>query len=79
MGTICSESCRGDKKIGAIKMLWRHCPGKVNPADLASRGATSTDSGALQTWLNGPQWMLKDTGNKEVEEKNNTEFREECI
>jgi hypothetical protein len=42
------------RKLVPLK-CWRHCPGKVNPADIASRGATSTDSGALQTWLNGPQ------------------------
>ena len=66
------------RKLVPLK-FWRHCPGKVNPADIASRGATSTDSGARQTWLNGPQWMLNDTRNKEVEEKNNAEFPEECI
>ena len=54
-------------------------PGKVNPADIASRGATSTDSGALQTWLNGPQWMLKDIESEGVEGKNNEECPEECI
>ena len=27
----------------------------MNPADIASRGETSSD---LQTWLNGTAWML---------------------
>jgi hypothetical protein len=32
----------------------------VNPADIASRDINSTDSGELEFWLNGPDWMLKD-------------------
>ncbi|CAB4008480.1 PREDICTED: uncharacterized protein LOC107346460, partial [Paramuricea clavata] len=36
-------------------------------------------SGALQTWLNGPQWMLKDIESEGVEGKNNEECPEECI
>ena len=58
---------------------WRHCPGKVNPADLASRGITSADSGALETWLKGPEWMLNDIGTETIEIRNNQQVPEECI
>ncbi len=51
----------------------------ANPADLASRGITSADSGTLETWLKGPEWMLNDIETETVEIRNNQQVLEECI
>jgi hypothetical protein len=67
------------RKLLPLK-CWRHCPGKVNPADIASRGATCTDSGALQTWLDGLQWMLKDISKaRELRGRIMTNFRKNIL
>ena len=42
---------------------WKHVPGHLNPADLASRGFHASDSGKCHTWLNGPKFL------KEAEDK----------
>ena len=45
----------GTQKLG---IGWRHCPGAVNPADLASRGGPVS---ALESdlWQHGPDWLCK--------------------
>ena len=36
---------------------WRHCPGRVNPADLPSRGMSPMELSSSPLWLCGPHWM----------------------
>ena len=40
-----------------IAIHWHHCPGKENPADIASRGARRLDEISDGTWLRGPVWI----------------------
>ena len=37
---------------------WLHCPGKINPADIPSRGLSLSNDSTLKCWLNGPQFLL---------------------
>lgn len=39
---------------------WRHCPGKVNPADLPSRGIPMKGLADNSLWFNGPDWVTRD-------------------
>ncbi|KAK3729294.1 hypothetical protein QZH41_002213 [Actinostola sp. cb2023] len=36
---------------------WRHCPGKLNPADDCSRGLNAKEFLENQRWLHGPQFL----------------------
>jgi hypothetical protein len=36
---------------------WHHCPGKDNPADLATRGITATELMRSEIWWNGASWL----------------------
>ena len=38
-------------------VMWRHCPGKENPADIASRGATVLGLQEATSWWGGPCWL----------------------
>ena len=39
---------------------WRHCPGDLNPSDLATRGMTMSDlSSDNNVWLHGPDFLWK--------------------
>ena len=44
------------------KEQWRHCPGKMNPADDCSRGLDAQQLLDNDTWLKGPQffWQTED-------------------
>jgi hypothetical protein len=55
--------------------LWRHCPGRINPADAPSRGTTMTELLENETWFNGPKWLYVD---EEFEEPTSEELPEEC-
>ena len=37
---------------------WHHVPGKLNPADLVSRGCLAGDLTTNSLWLNGPTYLL---------------------
>ena len=37
---------------------WLHCPGRINPADIFSRGLSLSNDSTLKFWLNGPQFLL---------------------
>ena len=37
---------------------WRHCPGKLNPADDGSRGLRADAITSNRRWLNGPAFLL---------------------
>ena len=40
---------------------WHHCPGTTNPADVPSRGLSSTDvKGEMVFWLEGPMWLKEE-------------------
>ena len=39
-------------------MVWHHCPGQDNPADIVSRGATVKEL-KDSMWLDGPQWLTR--------------------
>ncbi|XP_034936335.1 uncharacterized protein [Chelonus insularis] len=52
-------------RVSAIQDLspnsvWRHVPGKSNPADCASRGLTISQLQKHSLWWTGPQWLIKD-------------------
>ena len=36
---------------------WLQCPGKINPADIPSRGLSLSNDSTLKFWLNGPQFL----------------------
>ena len=36
---------------------WQHCPGRYNPADVASRGMRGSELASCSLWLNGPTWL----------------------
>ena len=38
---------------------WKHCAGDDNPADLPSRGMTSTDLVGSVLWRYGPSWLTQ--------------------
>jgi hypothetical protein len=40
-------------------MVWRHCPGLDNPADIGSRGCNALELKECDKWWNGPQWLGK--------------------
>ena len=39
-------------------VVWHHCPGQDNPADIVSRGATVKEL-KDSMWLHGPQWLTR--------------------
>ena len=41
--------------------LWKHCPGKNNPADLPSKGLNILELSVSQLWRAGPEWLSLDT------------------
>ena len=36
---------------------WQHCPGRYNPADIASRGLMASELKSCDTWFKGPAWL----------------------
>ncbi|XP_043212326.1 uncharacterized protein LOC122376502, partial [Amphibalanus amphitrite] len=42
------------------KGQWRHCPGRLNPADLCSRGETVKELADNPLWLSGPDFLRGD-------------------
>ena len=43
--------------------LWKHCPGKSNPADLVTRGLSAEDLIHSQLWSQGPTDVMKQSEN----------------
>ena len=41
-------------------LQWRYVETSSNPADSASRGIKSSDSGKTQVWLNGPEFLYEE-------------------
>ena len=48
---------RIDQILEAEDIKWNYCPTQDNPADLGTRGTTSTELQENQTWWNGPEWL----------------------
>ena len=51
-----------ENRVNTIRSLvapqhWEHCPGKDNPADIPSRGASASELLENPLWLNGPDWL----------------------
>ncbi|XP_034945919.1 uncharacterized protein [Chelonus insularis] len=42
---------------------WRHVPGKVNPADCATRGLSAKELCEHEIWWTGPTWLIEDSSN----------------
>ena len=40
---------------------WNHCPTDQNPADLLTRGITTSQLQLSSLWNNGPTWLLQET------------------
>ena len=36
---------------------WHHCPGKLNPADIITRGVLAEALIESEYWLSGPEWL----------------------
>ena len=51
--TFVANRVRQIRELSSIGM-WRHIPGEVNPADLASRGLESFSEVQLHMWFEGP-------------------------
>ncbi|XP_075168994.1 uncharacterized protein LOC142241135 isoform X1 [Haematobia irritans] len=47
-------------KEGSCGANWRHVPSDLNPADIVSRGATTTVLTNNRLWFHGPQFLLQD-------------------
>lgn len=42
---------------GSDPSQWRHVRSELNPADLASRGIKVLETGKLERWTNGPEFL----------------------
>ena len=50
-------------RVNEIRQLtnpeqWGHCPGKLNPADLLTRGVTASELTSSECWLHGPTEIM---------------------
>ena len=41
------------------QVMWRHCPGAENPADIVSRGCQAKNLESSE-WRHGPKWLVQD-------------------
>ena len=66
-----------ENRVREIRQLvpvesWGHCPGRINPADIPSRGMSPAELSKCERWLNGPK--LSDTTEPEFDD-----LPEECL
>ena len=63
--------------------MWRHVPGKENPADLPSRGCTPDQlDKQKQIWFHGPEWLLQKESSwpiRKADELDLSEEQKRCI
>ena len=57
--------------------MFKHCPGRDNPANIPSRGMSPTDLMMEPSWLNGPNWLYKSQGDEL--ESQDPSVPEECL
>ena len=55
---------------------WRHCPGKENPADIPSRGASPQELEGSSLWRQGPGWLALPVADSDDSEQT---MPEECL
>ena len=41
-------------------VIWRNCPGNLNPADIPTRCTPLADDATKRTWLHGPEFLTKE-------------------
>ena len=56
---------------------WSHCPGRLNPADIPSRGMMPRGLQENETWTKGPEWLKKSTKPPVTEKEQ--DIPEECL
>ena len=57
MDAICREPSHLHSETRLATTLWKHCPGRENPADIPSRGLGALALADTPLWLNGPDWL----------------------
>lgn len=57
--------------------IWRHCPGKTNPADLPSRGLSFLELAVNTLWRCGPDWLPVSLS-QDCQEVETSSMPEEC-
>ena len=70
-----------ENRVNTIRQLvapnhWKHCPGKDNPADIPSRGASASELSENPLWLNGPDWLC--SNEDALEEPISLSIPEDC-
>ena len=58
-------------RINVPEAEWRHCPGKLNPADILSRGIDIAVKKIKDLWLLGPEFLRSDTSLENDEKEEN--------
>ena len=48
---------------------WSHCPGQENPADIPSRGLTTTELAVSKLWRSGPEWLKDEEINVDCDQQ----------
>ena len=67
---------KGIRKLVAAEK-WTHCRGEDNPADIPSRGVTTTELAGSTLWRHGPSWLVGFTTGLNCDE--DSEMPEACL
>ena len=74
METVCSESCGPHSFSLVCAELWKHCPWKMNPVDIPSRGTSASDLVENPLWLYGPDFLRTSQDPVEVADTDPLDF-----